>query len=139
MLRLATDRISRMVTENPFIAGVILFGSAARGEEGERSDLDLLILWEELDLDASERYAYVYKVVSRYFPSSLGLAVIEMAYSSFLSLKRLSPLLPNVIYDGVVLYDKHGRLESFLSKIREEIKRKGLKRKNWEVLLLGAS
>ncbi|MEM3371704.1 MAG: nucleotidyltransferase domain-containing protein [Candidatus Korarchaeum sp.] len=129
MLRLAKDCVSKMVTENSFITGVILFGSAARGEEGERSDLDLLILWEELGLDTSERYIYVYKMVSRYFPQSLGLTVIEMSYSSFLSLKKLTPLLLNVIYDGVVLYDKHGRLEEFLSKIREEIKSKGLKRK----------
>ncbi|MEM2604904.1 MAG: hypothetical protein QW353_08420 [Candidatus Korarchaeum sp.] len=68
-------------------------------------------------------------MVSRYFPQSLGLTVIEMSYSSFLSLKKLTPLLLNAIYDGVVLYDKHGRLEEFLSKIREEIKSKGLKRK----------
>lgn len=31
MLRLAKDCVSKMVTENPFITGVILFSSAARG------------------------------------------------------------------------------------------------------------
>ncbi len=103
MLKLAEKCVSRMVRDNPFISGVILFGSAARGEEGERSDLDLLILWDELNVDPSERHIQVYKVVSRYFPPSLELTVIEMRYSDFLKVKDLTPLLLNVMYDGIVL------------------------------------
>jgi len=120
--------VKKMVLKNEFVAGVILFGSVARGEESERSDVDLLVLWEGLDVDAKKRHVYVYRIVSQYFPSSVKLTVLDMEYSSFLRVRKLTPLLLNIIYDGVVLYDKYGLLEKFLSKVREELKAKGVKR-----------
>lgn len=136
--------VERMVSENEFIAGVILFGSVARGEESERSDVDLLVLWEGLDVNPRERYVYVYRVVSRYFPPSVRLTVLDMEYSGFLRVRKLTPLLLNVMYDGVVLYDRHGLLEEFLSKVRRELRAKGVRRRKsgkyyyWELPKPGA-
>lgn len=126
---LVFQRVRRMVSENKFIAGVVLFGSLARGEETERSDVDLLILWDGLKVNSSRRHVYVYEVVSKYFPSTLRLTVLEMEYTSFIKVKKLTPLILNIIYDGIVLYDKYGRLREFMKKVREELKVKGLKRR----------
>ena len=121
--------VEKMVSENEFVAGVVLFGSIARGEESDRSDVDLLILWEGLEVDPRERHVYIYKVVSRYFPPSTGLTVLDMEYSRFVSARKLTSLLLNIMYDGVVLYDKHGLLEDFLSRVRKELRAKGLERR----------
>ena len=43
--------IDRLVSENPFISGIILFGSISRREKRERSDIDLLILWDKLEMN----------------------------------------------------------------------------------------
>jgi len=128
LFEIAVECVKRMVVENRFVAGVILFGSVARGEESERSDVDLLVLWEGLDVDEKKRHVYVYRAVSQYFPSSVRLTVLDMEYSSFLKVRKLTPLLLNIIYDGVVLYDKYGLLEKFLSRVRGELEAKGLKR-----------
>ena len=128
LFEITTRCVERIVLENEFIVGVILFGSVARGEESGRSDVDLLILWEGLDVDVRKRHVYVYRVVSRYFPSFVRLTVLDMEYSRFLNVRKLTPLLLNIICDGVILYDKYGLLEDFLIRVRRELKAKGLER-----------
>uniref|UniRef100_A0A7C3WT71 Nucleotidyltransferase domain-containing protein n=1 Tax=Thermofilum pendens TaxID=2269 RepID=A0A7C3WT71_THEPE len=78
---LAAERVGRVVREHSFIAGVVLFGSVARGEEGERSDVDLLVLWEGLDERKAARV--VYEAVSKHFPPGVGLTVLESDYWRF--------------------------------------------------------
>ena len=128
ILHIIAERVKEMVSENQFISGVILFGSIARGEEHGRSDIDLLILWENLRIDPSERYIYIYRIVSKYFPST-NLTLLDIEYSSFLNARKITPLLLNIIYDGIVLYDKYGKLEDFLSRVKRELETKGIKRR----------
>ncbi|MEM2122401.1 MAG: nucleotidyltransferase domain-containing protein [Candidatus Bathyarchaeia archaeon] len=117
-----------MGRENPFVAGLILFGSAARRESDGRSDLDLLILWEGVDLPLRQRYGMFYKLASRYFKVGKGLTVLDVEYARFINLKRANPLFLNIISDAVVLYDKHGKLDSFISEARRKIAETGLKK-----------
>ena len=123
---LAAKCVSDAVRECGFIAGVVLFGSVARGEEGEGSDVDLLVLWEGLDKDALRT---VYEAVSRCFPPGIGLTVLEAEYWSFVSTRKLTPLLINIAYDGVILHDKYGKLSEFLSRIKRGLSEKGLVRR----------
>ncbi len=122
------EAAKKMVSGNEFIAGVVLFGSTARGEGDESSDLDLLVLWEHLDVDPRERHIYVYKAVSKFFPGK-GLTVLDMEYERFLKARKATPLLLNIIWDGIVVYDKYGKLDSFILRVREELRSKGVIRK----------
>jgi predicted nucleotidyltransferase len=124
---LAAKCVDNAVRECGFIAGVVLFGSVARGEEGERSDVDLLVLWEGLDKQGALRI--VYEAVSRHFPPGIGLTVLEAEYWSFVSTRKLTPLLINIAYDGVILHDKYGKLNEFLSRIKHGLSEKGLVRR----------
>ncbi len=117
-----------MAQENSFVCGVILFGSLARGESVERSDIDLLVLWRGLHMDRRERYVYIYRVASQYFSPSRGLTVLDMEYDKFLGFKKITSLALNMIWDGIVLYDKYGKLKGYLERLREGIKNKGLTR-----------
>jgi predicted nucleotidyltransferase len=122
------ENAKRMAFENTFISEVISFGSAARGESDRRSDLDILILWEGLNMDWRERYVHLYKVASSYFTSSGDLTVLDMEYGKFLKPRKITTLLLNIIWDGLVLYDRHGKLKRFLSKVRRELREKGIVR-----------
>ena len=121
-------RACRMASEDSRIAGVILFGSRARGEENLRSDTDILILWDDSYSPGATGYRQAYTLASRHFSPSRGLTVLEMGYSEFLGARRLTPILLNIIGDGVVLYDRHGRLEQFISDVRRRLRRRGVVR-----------
>lgn len=121
--------IDRLVSENPFISGIILFGSISRREKRERSDIDLLILWDKLEMNIGEAYIYIYKIIRKYFPANIDLTVLEMNYLKFISMKEITPLILNILWDGIVLYDKHGKLRDFILNIRKKIEKSGLKRK----------
>lgn len=124
---LAIERVERAVRESSFIAGVVLFGSVARGEESERSDVDLLVLWE--GLDEREAARVVYEAVSKHFPPGVGLTVLEAEYWKFVSARKATPLLVNIACDGVVLYDKHGRLGELLSRVKRRLEEEGFVRR----------
>lgn len=128
LLKLLSSSAMRMGRENPFVAGLILFGSAARGESDGRSDLDLLILWEDVDLPLRERYIMFYELASRYFKVDKGLTVLDVEYARFINLKKVNPLFLNIIFDAIVLYDKYGKLGSFVSEARRKLAETGLKR-----------
>ncbi|MBS7656026.1 nucleotidyltransferase domain-containing protein [Candidatus Bathyarchaeota archaeon] len=120
------DKIAEIALENSFIAGVLLFGSIARKERDEESDIDLLILWENLNVE--DIYLHIYKTFSKYFPHE-NLTILDMDYSSFFNVKKASSLYLNIIYDAIILYDKYGKLLNFILKVKNELRAKGIKRK----------
>ncbi|MGC8832188.1 MAG: nucleotidyltransferase family protein [Thermoproteota archaeon] len=120
------EKLLNIALENSFITGIILFGSVARGEETEKSDIDLLVLWEGLNPDNS--YSYIYKNVSKYFPRE-SVTILDMNYFDFLEVKDVTTLFINIVWDGIVVYDKYGKLESFLERVRSELIAKGIERK----------
>lgn len=125
-MKRALSRLARrMALKEPRIAGVLLFGSYARGEAEPNSDLDLVILTEGHDRPS---YTELYDLASKYFKWRSGLTVLSMGYEEFLNPQTLTPTLLNVIWDAVVLYDKYGALERFLEDMRRRIRSAGLVR-----------
>ena len=112
-LREASAELSN-VLKGVFL-GMLLFGSWARGEAREDSDVDILVLLRgrsSLELRSS-----LYKVVAKYVKKPLTLVdldVDEVVKEDFV----LSPLLLNAIADGVIIYDEGGYLRDLLDKGR---------------------
>jgi predicted nucleotidyltransferase len=82
---------------------VILFGSHARGESGPESDVDLLVLFAELE-DARERARELYRVLGG---GALSKDIIVSTTARFERYKNV----PNTIYwpaarEGRVLYER---------------------------------
>jgi predicted nucleotidyltransferase len=120
------NRVSGLVNDR-FVA-VLLFGSLARCEAGERSDVDLLVLHRGLGgIDPVRRRRAIYLTVSA-FLRDYPLTVIDMDINDFLSPGIITPLLLNIYWDAVVLLDKTGTLEEFLRHVRRRIVESGLKR-----------
>ena len=125
MRRALSKLAKRVALREPRVAGILLFGSHARGEAEAGSDLDLMVL---LDDDAELNSVELYKLAAECFKWRHGLTVLSMGYRKFLDLKALTPLLLNLVWDAVVLYDRHGELEGFLEDMRKRIQAAGLTR-----------
>ncbi|ADN49785.1 nucleotidyltransferase domain-containing protein [Vulcanisaeta distributa] len=119
-------KLSRLVGGS-FMA-VLLFGSLARCEADEYSDVDLLVLHSGLGrIDRVKRRRAVYLAISallRDYP----LTVIDMDINEFLNPGIITPLLLNIYWDAMVLLDRTGKLNEFLEQVRRRIVESGLRR-----------
>ena len=114
----------------PCIKAILLFGSMARGEASKKSDIDLLVLHENYDVeDPVIRRRNLYMVVSDLlgeYPG--GITIIDMEFKNFIKPKVITPLLLNIYWDAKVVYDATGKIEGFLRHVRNRIVKSGLKR-----------
>jgi len=116
--------------EEPYVKAVLLFGSRARGESGERSDVDLLALHEGCRVeDDVTRRRHLYNLLREAVGGEFeDITLVDMKLESFLKPVDINSLLLNVYWDAVVVYDKTGNVEDFLRSVREKIVKSGLKR-----------
>lgn len=80
---------------------VILFGSYARGDYTEGSDIDLLVLLDRLDEPEAERERYLSAICELSLKYDTVVSVVPMDYRVFRSKK--TPLTLNVTREGVRL------------------------------------
>ncbi|MGQ9781858.1 MAG: nucleotidyltransferase domain-containing protein [Nitrososphaeria archaeon] len=119
----------RLSTLSSHVKGVLLFGSIPRNETAKKSDVDLLILHEELNTkDLVERRRAIYKEAKELVQGLFPLTVIDMELKDFLKPKNITPLLLNIYWDAIVVVDRTGNLQEFLDTIREKIRKSGLVR-----------
>ena len=116
--------------EGSYVKAVVMFGSRARGESGERSDVDLLVLHEDCEIeDPVVRRRHLYKLVREAVGERFeDVTVVDMELERFLKPTEITALLLNVYWDAVVVYDKTEILRGFLGHVREKIVKSGLKR-----------
>lgn len=112
------------------VKAAVLFGSAARGERRERSDVDILLLHDGCGIeDPVERRRFLYLLLKRVLGKGFeAVTLLDMELKDFLEPGEVRPLLLDIYWDGVVVYDETGRLESFLKRVRGRIAASGLKR-----------
>ncbi|RLI42963.1 hypothetical protein DRO59_02525 [Candidatus Bathyarchaeota archaeon] len=112
------------------VKAILLFGSKARGESGERSDVDLLVLHEGCEVeDTVLRRRHLYNLLREAIgEESEELTVVDMELKRFLKPREITSLLLNIYWDAVVVYDLTGSVEGFLKGVRDKILKSGLKR-----------
>ena len=122
------DRLKHL--KEPYIKTVILFGSRARGESKERSDVDLLVLHEGCEVkDPVARRSHLYNLMREAIGEEFeDITVVDMELELFLKPKEITALLLNVYWDSFVVYDRTENLQGFLGQVREKIVKGGLKR-----------
>ncbi len=116
------------------LISVLLFGSAARGEAGEGSDIDILVVAEkfgkegrfevfnkiEKDLKASEEYRDLKE-------NKLGTLISPVPLTPSEVEKNPSILL-DIVMDGIMLYDVDDFIENKMNIMRKKLKKMGSKR-----------
>ena len=91
------DTIVERIGSNPHVEKVILFGSRARGDEEERSDIDLAVVGPEITRDDwREMRDYIEETARTLL--FIDLLRFETAPSN---------LKESIIKEGVTLYDRH--------------------------------
>ena len=127
----ALGELRRRLSDLPgYVKAVLLFGSLARGEAGERSDVDLLVLHTGAPVrDPVERRRLLYKLVAERLEGAFeAVTLVDMDLERFLKPETVTPLLLNIYADALVVIDRVGSLEEFLQRVRKRIGELGLTR-----------
>ncbi|MCD6312352.1 MAG: nucleotidyltransferase domain-containing protein [Thaumarchaeota archaeon] len=135
-------RIAEKLTENLLevfgeeLVSVTLFGSAARGESREDSDIDLLIVIENLPKDRFERYELYREAEEKLGDEASRISPILKTPEEA---SRMSPLYLDLVEDSIILYDKNDFMKKILERLRKKLKNLGAKRvrrgKSWYWIL----
>ncbi|MCC6003986.1 MAG: nucleotidyltransferase domain-containing protein [Thermofilum sp.] len=119
-LKLSAEACENLVRElGDRVVAVALFGSRARREASERSDFDFFVVVRNFnDRDRRFRiYHCLHSVVRR------DVTVIDVDEGElFREDLEINPLLLNILWDSVILYDPTGRLRELSERVRNAVK-----------------
>ncbi|RLF21256.1 MAG: nucleotidyltransferase domain-containing protein [Thermoprotei archaeon] len=109
------------------IVAVGLFGSHARGEADERSDVDILVIVRDWPRSLRRRFL-LYDVLSRHIKKDITLVDVDLCVARQIlrGETKLTSAMLNILYDCIVLHDPKGVLSELVSAVRKFVKDKGL-------------
>jgi predicted nucleotidyltransferase/uncharacterized protein (UPF0332 family) len=109
-LRIANIFSKRLKEElKDFLVGVIVFGSSARRRTSEKSDIDILVIGDDVEFKMTSAFIETYRLVMEKViaKTSSRLHVTSMTLSSFWEYSRAGdPVVINILRDGISLFDK---------------------------------
>jgi len=116
------------------LVSVILFGSVARGEAGPTSDIDLLLIADDLPAGQFARKRLL-AAADAAFERDLAAAEaggVETRLARIVRTPREAvrtiPLYLDLVEDAVLLYDRAGFFAGILERLRVSLKRLGARR-----------
>lgn len=117
------------------LVSVVLFGSAARGELGPTSDIDLLVIAEQLPKGAFRRSEPIQQAREAIGPVCDALferlgwyPYISVILKTPQEAERGSRLFLDMVEDAKVLYDRGGFFQQRLNCLQAKLKRLGARR-----------
>ncbi|KPV64823.1 MAG: Nucleotidyltransferase domain protein [Candidatus Bathyarchaeota archaeon BA1] len=127
MLGLVKEAVNRLIEGlGDRVVAVALFGSLARSESSERSDIDLLVVVRGMRRGMERRftiYDIVHKMVRR------DVTIIDVDEEElFKEDIEVPPLLINIAWDALVLHDPSGRLSQLFERVRTIVNKLNLDR-----------
>lgn len=150
-LKLARQFAKRIYDEyGSYLMGVILFGSTARGSQGDYSDIDLLLVIDDISVELSEQLIQSLRIVTEkvIVETSKKLHVVTMKFTAFWEYMRNGdPVAINILRDGFPLVDtgfflpmqqllRQGRIRPTMESVYTYFDRapRTLLNSNWHIL-----
>lgn len=110
--------------------GIVVFGSTAKGEEVEGGDIDVLVIYDG-EVDYMEK-----SLILRELDDSCMVEPFPYSYDQVRKMvEEVNPFVFDALEDGVVVYDREGKVRELL-RLKEEVSlRLGVVRteRGWEV------
>jgi len=109
------------------IISIILFGSYARGNFKSTSDIDILIIMENLPKSRFKRYKLIVDAIDyveniRERLAGLGIYTgISPVILDLEEAKYFRPLYLDLVYDSIILYDKNNFFKNLMKRVSEYI------------------
>ena len=136
-LKSFAEKYAQLAKENlgANLVSVALFGSVAKGEAKPTSDIDLLIVCEDLPKGMFKRHAFLEPVREQLQGDLEGLWK-QGVYADFTELvytkdeaNRFHWVYLDMLEDAVILYDENGFLRGVFEKLRKRLKELGAQRR----------
>ena len=108
-----------------FVKAIVLFGSSARNSEKKRSDIDVLVIVDDLSIEMSAEIVESYRLITEKIISSVSkkLHVTTLRYLTFWQYARdANPVAVNILRDGVPIIDT-----GFIAPLQKLLKRGEIK------------
>jgi hypothetical protein len=113
------------------LISICLFGSVARGEANQGSDIDILIVADDLPIDIGMRIKETNYVHENLKKSEAYISLRKSGVSGLVSdifftpeeIEGHPPILLDMVEDGIIWYDKGDFLRKVLLSVKENLKK----------------
>jgi len=132
-LNLIVESLKRLLKEN--LVSVVLFGSVAREEAGEGSDIDLLVVSKNFGTSGS-RFEIFNEVENELIKTKEYRELREKEFGTLISpipltpdeIKTNPPILLDLVTDGKILYDHDDFMACHLRNLRSRLEKIGARK-----------
>lgn len=132
-VNLIVNSLKRFLNEN--LVSVVLFGSVAREEAGEGSDIDLVVVAREFkpfgsrfdifnEIEKELRTSKEYRELKE---KKLG-AIISPVPLTPEEIKKNPPILLDLVTDGKILYDTDNFMRDWITNLKKRLEEKGARK-----------
>lgn len=104
------------------LVSVVLFGSYAAGKQRDASDIDMLVIADNLPLPRKERLSIILSITRRYLLKGKTVSLLLRSKDEIRNgFEYYNPLLLSISENNKLLYDREKYFSALLKDIRKKV------------------